>query len=101
VCSTFPIPGGRVQVSLSGGDYATWARDGRNLYVRERNQIMAASFTPGPAAAIGAPRMLYRRDPWSVAAVSSDGQLLVFADVAREGAPVALTVQVEAVRRTP
>jgi len=99
--TTFPMPGGRFQVSLNGGDYATWARDGRTLYFQERNQIMAASFTPGPAPAIGAPRMLYRRDPWGVAAVSSDGQLLVFADAAREGAPVALTVQVEAVRRAP
>jgi Tol biopolymer transport system component len=99
--TSFPVPGGRLQVSLGGGDYATWARDGRTLYFQERNQIMAASFTPGPTPTIGAPRLLYRRDPWGVAAVSSDGQLLVFADAAREGAPMALTVQQQAVRRIP
>jgi hypothetical protein len=42
--------------------------------------------------------VLYRRDPWGIAAVSFSGELLVFADVAREGAPVSLTVQLHALR---
>jgi len=100
--TTFPAPGGRYVVSLGGGTDPTWSGDSRTLYYQQGNtEIMAASFSPGLPPTIGAPRVVYRRDPWGVAAVASDGQLLVFADVAREGAPVALTVQVEGVRRTP
>lgn len=96
--TTFPTASGRFLVSLGGGVKATWARDGRTLYFEQGNQIMAVSFAAGQPPTIGSPRVIYRRDPWGVAAVSSDGQLLVFADVAREGEPVALTVQLQALR---
>ncbi len=99
--TAFPVPSGRFPVSLRGGTYARWGRDGRTLYFQQQNQIMATTFAGGPTPMIGSPRMVYRRDPWGLAAVSSDGKLLVFADAAREGTPAALTVQVEGVRRTP
>ncbi len=96
--TSFPTPGGRFLISLGGGSNPTWGRDTRTLYFEQRNQIMAASFEAGQPPTIGSPRVLYRRDPWGLAAVSPDGQLLVFADVAREGAPVALTLQLHALR---
>jgi hypothetical protein len=30
--STFPKPTGRLQISTTGGHYATWRRDGKELY---------------------------------------------------------------------
>ncbi len=96
--TSFPEPGGRFVVSLGGGSDATWARDARTLYFQQGNQIMAASFLPGQPPTIGAPRAIYQRDPWGLAAVAPDGQLFAFADVAREGDPVALVVQLQALR---
>lgn len=96
--TTFPTPSGRYLISLGGGSTPRWGRNAQMLYYEQGNQIMAVSFADGRPPTIGAPRLLYRRDPWGIAAVSSDGQVLVFADVAREGAPEALTVQLHAVR---
>ncbi len=96
--TTFPVPDGRYLVSIGGGRSPSWARDSRTLYFQQGNEIQAASFTPGVKPVIGSPRVHFRRDPWGAAAVSSDGEQLVFADVAREGAPVALALRLHALR---
>jgi len=53
----FPILGGRVTVSVDGGDQPRWSRDGRELFfLSPRNQVMvsevrssATTFNAGPA----------------------------------------------------
>ncbi|HEY7893470.1 MAG TPA: protein kinase [Gemmatimonadaceae bacterium] len=52
VVQPFPGPGGRVQVSVSGGIEPVWSRDGRRLFYRGDGLLMAAVIAPGPAFAV-------------------------------------------------
>jgi serine/threonine-protein kinase len=47
VVQPFPGPGGRAQVSVSGGTEPVWARDGRRLFYRGDGRLMAATIRPG------------------------------------------------------
>jgi len=49
VVQPFPGPGGRVQVSASGGTEPVWSRDGRRLFYRGDGRLMAATIRSGPA----------------------------------------------------
>jgi serine/threonine-protein kinase len=55
----YPGPGSRLQVSTNGGLEPIWSRDGRELYFRRSDQMLAVAFTAAPALAIGAPRLLF------------------------------------------
>jgi len=54
----FPGPGPRQQVSVGGGGYPLWSRDGRELYYEAGDKLMAVSFAGSPALNISAPRVL-------------------------------------------
>jgi Tol biopolymer transport system component len=54
----FPGPGPRTPVSTDGGVEPLWSRDGRELYYRENDRLMAADFR-GAADTIGRPRVLF------------------------------------------
>ena len=42
----FPGPGGKWQISTSGGVYPTWSRDGKELFYRTADdRIMVAAYT--------------------------------------------------------
>ena len=42
----FPEPGGKWQISTSGGGYPTWSRDGKDLFYRTiDSKIMVAAYT--------------------------------------------------------
>lgn len=45
---SFPNPGGRLQVSVSGGTLPLWSPDGRVLYYRVGQQLVAADMSAGP-----------------------------------------------------
>ncbi len=47
VVQPFPGPGGRSQVSVTGGTEPIWARDGRRLFYRGDGRLMAAVLRPG------------------------------------------------------
>ena len=47
VVQPFPGPGGRSQVSVTGGTEPLWARDGRRLFYRGDGRLMAAVLRPG------------------------------------------------------
>jgi Tol biopolymer transport system component len=47
VVQPFPGPGGRAQVSVSGGTEPVWSRDGRRLFYRGDGRLMAATIRPG------------------------------------------------------
>jgi len=86
----FPGPGGKFQVSTSGGAMPVWRRDGKELfYVAADLRVMAvpvstgATFEPGTPAPLFALRQ--RNDPDRHFDVSADGQrFLVAAPVGEE-----------------
>ena len=55
----FPEPGGKLQVSTSGGTQPLWSHDGRSLFFRGGGSVQAVAFTPGPPAAVSVPRALF------------------------------------------
>jgi len=56
---SFPEPGGKLQVSTSGGTQPLWSRDGRSVFFRGGGSVQAVPFTPGPPAAVSAARVLF------------------------------------------
>ena len=77
---SFPEPGGRTQISTSGGTEPVWSRDGRELFFLNGDAMMAVEIRTSPTFTAGAPRMLFEgrfvRSPNTVASydVSADGQ---------------------------
>jgi serine/threonine-protein kinase len=84
VVQPFPGPGGRVQVSTSGGTEPVWSRDGRRLFYRGQRQLMAAVVRPGPAFAVVArdtvlaDTYVYASNPHANYDVMPDGTHFVF-----------------------
>jgi Tol biopolymer transport system component len=76
----YPGPGGKWLISNEGGAEPIWNRNGRELYYRSGDKMMAVDITTQPAFAAGKPRQLfegrYLRSPYSVPFydVSPDGQ---------------------------
>ncbi len=73
-------PGGKYQISSEGGLGALWARNGRELFYRKDNKVMAVTVTTQPGFAASSPRPLFegtydlhprREGIWDV---SPDGQ---------------------------
>jgi len=57
---SFPVPGGKVQVSLSGGGEPRWSRDGRELFYRNGDQMLAATVQSRPAFGVQRRTELFR-----------------------------------------
>jgi serine/threonine-protein kinase len=55
----YPGPGGRVSVSLLGGTEPAWSRDGRELFYRAGDSLMAATVTLAPGFAVTGRRVLF------------------------------------------
>ena len=76
----YPGPGGKRQISTEGGDEPVWSPDGRELFYRIGDKMMAVDITSEPTFSAGTPRLLfegqYRRRPRARANydVSPDGQ---------------------------
>jgi eukaryotic-like serine/threonine-protein kinase len=78
----YPGPGGKWQISTDGGMEPAWNRNGRELFYRSGNKMMAVEITTHPSFAAGKPKILFQGDYLSVAPglpntaydVSSDGQ---------------------------
>ena len=50
---SFPTPSGKWQVSLDGGNEARWSRDGRELFYRNGDRMMAAAVHTQPTFSVG------------------------------------------------
>ncbi len=75
--TSFPDPGERIRVSVSGGERPRWKRDGREIYFLSADkEMIATSVRLAAGVEIGAARPLFRIDPagWSDYDVTPDGE---------------------------
>ncbi|MDR3722704.1 MAG: protein kinase [Candidatus Acidoferrales bacterium] len=55
----YPGPGGKWQISTDGGTEPVWNRNGRELFYRSGDKMMAAAVATQPSFFAGKPRMLF------------------------------------------
>jgi serine/threonine protein kinase/Tol biopolymer transport system component len=76
----YPGPGGKWQISTEGGTEPVWNPDGRELFYRSGDKMMAVDIATQPGFAAGKPRMLFEGQYQSTPTtrpnydVSHDGQ---------------------------
>src|SRR5258707_488193 len=68
----FPGRGGKVPISIEGGDDPRWSHDGREIFYLDpaKNKVMAVNIKDGPALRFGEPHALFEQLPppdWDVA----------------------------------
>jgi eukaryotic-like serine/threonine-protein kinase len=96
----YPGPGGKWQISTEGGDEPLWNRNGRELFYRSGDKMMAVEIATQPAFAAGKPRKLFEGRYESTAGgprtdfdVSPDGQrFLMVRTNEQESAPTQINV---------
>jgi hypothetical protein len=57
----YPQAGPRIQISAEGGTSPVWSRNGRELFFRNGDQILAVSMTLGAQAVAGKPQVLFSK----------------------------------------
>jgi serine/threonine protein kinase/Tol biopolymer transport system component len=55
----YPGPGGKRQISTEGGTEPVWNRNGRELFYRNGNKMMAVDIATQPSFVAGKPRVLF------------------------------------------
>ena len=55
----YPGPGGKWQISTEGGREPLWARNGRELFYRNGDKMMAVDVTTEPTFSAGTPKLLF------------------------------------------
>jgi eukaryotic-like serine/threonine-protein kinase len=75
----YPGPSGKWQISTEGGREPLWARNGRELFYRTGDKVMAVDITTASSFQAGTPRLLFERKYQSRVLetnfdVSADGQ---------------------------
>jgi eukaryotic-like serine/threonine-protein kinase len=96
----YPGPGGKWQISTEGGMDPVWNPNGRELFYRSRDKMMAVDIATQPGFVAGTPRMLFeeRYEPAPVPIpnydVSPDGQrfLMLKPSEQAEAAPTQINV---------
>jgi eukaryotic-like serine/threonine-protein kinase len=94
----YPGPGGKWQISTEGGREPAWNRNGRELFYRNGDKMMAVDITTQPGFAPGKPRMLfegrYELSPVQLANydVSPDGQRFLMLKPTEKAAPTQINV---------
>jgi Tol biopolymer transport system component len=98
VVQPFPGPGGRVQVSADGGVEPLWSRDGRRLFYRTGQHVMAATLELNGASALVSrrdtlfeDRYAYAINPHANYDVMPDGERFIFLEPVRDGNLVVVT----------
>jgi eukaryotic-like serine/threonine-protein kinase len=96
----FPGPGGKWQISTDGGTEPVWNRNGRELFYRSEDKIMAVDIATQSGFAAGKPRMLfegkYERTPATSPNydVSPDGQRFLMLKPDEQGAAAPTQINV-------
>ena len=58
----YPGPGGKWQISTEGGTEPVWNRNGRELFYRSGNKMMAVQVTTQPSFSAGKPTTLFEKE---------------------------------------
>ena len=93
----FPGPGGKQQISASGGRQPRWRGDGKEIfYLAPDNKLMAAEVNgPGASLVIGAVRPLFEAHPYESGYVydaTADGQRFLVNSVVEQKASAPITM---------
>src|SRR5262249_3951993 len=89
----FPGPGGKWQVSTTGGASPQWRRDGKELfYISADNKMMAVPIRLDSTFQAGSPAPLLPVPPHSPYHVSADGQRFLVRSVSNEESSRSLTL---------
>jgi len=96
----YPGPGGKWQISTEGGTEPAWNPNGRELFYRSGDKMMAVDIATQPGFAAGTPRMLFEGKyeaapvPSADYDVSSDGQrfLMLKSSEQEQAAPTQINV---------
>ena len=88
----YPGPGGKWQISTEGGTEPTWNHNGKELFYRSGNKMMALDVATQPGFIAGKPHMLfegqYFANEWpqvsTVYDVSTDGQRFLMVKAAEQ-----------------
>ena len=73
----FPESGGKSQVSNAGGVRPKWSRDGRELFFRSGDRMMAVTIEPAATFTAGSPRVLFEGRYAPGYDVAADGRFLM------------------------
>jgi serine/threonine-protein kinase len=76
----YPATGSQWQVSVGADQFPTWRPDGRELFYRAGNALVAVPVDLAQGFSAGPPRVLFETDDWAVGSrfcVSPDGQRFV------------------------
>jgi len=90
----FPGPGGKSQVSVSGGFYPKWRSDGKEIFYNIRNNTQATEISLGPSSIeVGVTREIFTSPSNNSFDVTRDGQRFLFVDGESENfSPLTLVV---------
>ena len=96
---TFPVSGGRWQVSTSGGHHPQWRSDGKELfYCSTDGKLMAVDVKRGGAFEAGLPKTLFNLSDAKVYnadyAATATGERFLFVRKLQEGSPAPFSVVV-------
>jgi len=64
---SFPEPGGKVLVSTEGGTEPAWSGDGRELFYKNGDRMMAVAIAVQPAFQPSKPQVLFEGPSWVIA----------------------------------
>jgi serine/threonine-protein kinase len=89
IVQPFPGPGPRTQVSIAGGREPVWSRDGRRLFYRDDEHLVAATVSTTPSFSVTSRQVLfddvYLRAPFHANYdVAPDGSHFLFLKATRE-----------------
>jgi len=93
----YPGPGGKWQVSTEGGREPVWNHNGRELFYRSGNKMMAVDIATQPVFTAGKPRMLFEGQYQLAPAtapnydVSPDGQRFLMIKASEQASSSSLT----------
>jgi len=93
----YPGPGGKWQISADGGTEPLWNRNGRELFYRSGDKMMAVDISTQPAFVAGKPRILFH-GPYVANTPPSSGP---FYDVSPDGQRFLMLKSTEQVGAAP
>jgi hypothetical protein len=94
----YPGPGGKWQISTDGGGQPVWNRNGRELFYRNGDKMMAVDITTQPTFSAGKPTLLFEGrylsggSPLANFDVSADGQRFLMIKASEEAPPTQINV---------